>query len=301
MPLVAAKCTQCGANLEIDNALEAALCPSCQTPFVTERAISNYNTYNQNNYKIENAQLHINDEKSIENRLKNAEVFFKKHNDEEKAKKIFESVTDDAPDDYRGWWGLVRVYSAEFAYTDCGEAIFHKIEGYAKRAFNVATKEILEQIQGVWKIYLKKVTTYVTEKLGEREKCEKYKVESEAKYYALQKESIETTELINKLQQEYDGKMDSVSFPTFGWYIGIVLIGVLGNDWFSGYFTIIAFAIFYILIVRIILLSVTSKMVEKKIIVEKGRLDNLQIDMNNVGKVIANAANDIQVLGRALA
>lgn len=52
MPLVAAKCTQCGANLQIDSAKDAAVCPYCNTPFVTEKAINNYNTYNQNNYTI---------------------------------------------------------------------------------------------------------------------------------------------------------------------------------------------------------------------------------------------------------
>ena len=46
MPLVQAKCTNCGANLEIDNTLDAAVCPYCNVPFVVEKAINNYNTAN---------------------------------------------------------------------------------------------------------------------------------------------------------------------------------------------------------------------------------------------------------------
>lgn len=37
MPLVPAKCTQCGGNLEVDSALEEVICPRCKTPFITER------------------------------------------------------------------------------------------------------------------------------------------------------------------------------------------------------------------------------------------------------------------------
>ena len=46
MPLVQAKCTNCGANLEVDNTKDAAICPSCGTPFIVEKAINNYNTTN---------------------------------------------------------------------------------------------------------------------------------------------------------------------------------------------------------------------------------------------------------------
>ena len=41
MALVPAKCTQCGANIEIDNTHEAGVCKYCGTPFITEKAITN--------------------------------------------------------------------------------------------------------------------------------------------------------------------------------------------------------------------------------------------------------------------
>ena len=46
MPLVPAICTQCGARLQVDSAKDAAICNYCQTPFITEKAITNYNTTN---------------------------------------------------------------------------------------------------------------------------------------------------------------------------------------------------------------------------------------------------------------
>lgn len=49
MPLVNAKCTNCGANLNIDNSKEAAICDHCGSAFIVEKAIQNYNITNNNN------------------------------------------------------------------------------------------------------------------------------------------------------------------------------------------------------------------------------------------------------------
>ena len=46
MPIVEAKCTNCGAALQVDNTKDAAVCPYCQTPFIIEKAINNYNISN---------------------------------------------------------------------------------------------------------------------------------------------------------------------------------------------------------------------------------------------------------------
>jgi DNA-directed RNA polymerase subunit RPC12/RpoP len=42
MKLVSAKCTQCGACLEVDNKKEAAVCNYCGSAFVVEKAINEY-------------------------------------------------------------------------------------------------------------------------------------------------------------------------------------------------------------------------------------------------------------------
>lgn len=43
MPLVLAKCTQCGAIVKVDKNQDAAVCEFCGTPFIIEKAINNYN------------------------------------------------------------------------------------------------------------------------------------------------------------------------------------------------------------------------------------------------------------------
>ena len=49
MPLVAAKCTQCGANIEVNPSQDAGICPHCGTAYVTEKVIKNYITNNYTN------------------------------------------------------------------------------------------------------------------------------------------------------------------------------------------------------------------------------------------------------------
>lgn len=59
MAFVAAKCTQCGGNIEVDDTKEAGICQYCGTAFVTEKAVNNYNTYITNNNNFAGANINI--------------------------------------------------------------------------------------------------------------------------------------------------------------------------------------------------------------------------------------------------
>ena len=67
MGLVAAKCTSCGANIEVDISHDAGICKFCGTAFITEKAINNYitnitnNITNNTNITAQNVHIH-NDE-----------------------------------------------------------------------------------------------------------------------------------------------------------------------------------------------------------------------------------------------
>lgn len=52
MALVPAICTQCGANIEIDDTKEAGICQHCGTAFITEKAINTYNNSITNNINV---------------------------------------------------------------------------------------------------------------------------------------------------------------------------------------------------------------------------------------------------------
>ena len=64
--LVAAKCTNCGSNIEVDKEKEAGICPHCGAAFIVEKAINNYITNNV--YNINNATIKI--EKPIDKTVK---------------------------------------------------------------------------------------------------------------------------------------------------------------------------------------------------------------------------------------
>ena len=55
MPFVQAKCPNCGGILNVDNSHDAAVCQFCNTPYVVEKAITNYN----NTFKIDNATINV--------------------------------------------------------------------------------------------------------------------------------------------------------------------------------------------------------------------------------------------------
>lgn len=60
MPLVQAKCTNCGGVLEVDNSNDAAVCKYCGTPFIVEKAINNYiQNISVQNATIQNATINV--------------------------------------------------------------------------------------------------------------------------------------------------------------------------------------------------------------------------------------------------
>ena len=64
--LVSAKCTNCGANIEVDKGKEAGICPHCGSAYIVEKAINNF--ISNNVYNINNATLKI--EKPIDKTVK---------------------------------------------------------------------------------------------------------------------------------------------------------------------------------------------------------------------------------------
>ena len=57
--MVPAICTQCGATLEVDPSLEAAVCKHCNTPFIVEKAINNYNVKFANIEHADNVNIDL--------------------------------------------------------------------------------------------------------------------------------------------------------------------------------------------------------------------------------------------------
>lgn len=101
MAMIPAKCTNCGANIQVDKTKEAGICESCGTAFITEKAINNYNI-NLENVIINSDTVNIShstnllDLSAIEKLLKNGLY--------DDAKKRLEVLIKDFPDNYRVWF-----------------------------------------------------------------------------------------------------------------------------------------------------------------------------------------------------
>lgn len=100
MNLYNAKCPFCGEIIKVDKRDEATICSNCKKPFITIKAIQMHNqTLNEDS-------ITINKNENLERMLQKA-AFFQKIGEQQKAREIYEKVTDEYPEDYRGWLNLV--------------------------------------------------------------------------------------------------------------------------------------------------------------------------------------------------
>ena len=194
MTLVPAICTQCGSKLEVDPSREAAVCPYCKTPFITQKAINHYNTTNVTNIGSLHAEvLNVTDDNSRDNRVKSGETFIRL-NDYVSAEKIFGDLTKDCPYDYRGWWGLIRVYSVDFSdMTIDGEKLSSIAQLYQK-AIAVASIDEKKAIEPQYEAYYNSV----------REKLDALLLDTQTKIKNLETE-------FNRYKRDHEDQINHIS------------------------------------------------------------------------------------------
>ncbi len=109
MGLIPAKCTNCGANIQVDESKDAGICEACGTAFITEKAINNYvtniNNITNNNFAGANVTIQ-NDCEDIEQLIKRATTF-ETLNEFRNALNVYEEISSKYPMDYRGWMGII--------------------------------------------------------------------------------------------------------------------------------------------------------------------------------------------------
>jgi len=151
MSLVAAKCTQCGASIEVDDSKEAGICRTCGTAFITEKAINNYNTYLTQNVT---KNIYGREKTEAEEYLFNGEKFIALK-DWEKAIKVFMQAAEANPSNYRCWFGLMRSETKNF--TDLSN---DTLTEHLEKALAVANENEKEIINTACEEYLKLKINY---------------------------------------------------------------------------------------------------------------------------------------------
>ena len=219
MALVAAKCTQCGSNLKVEDGQDAAICPFCHTPFITEKAINNYNTTNVTNIDHLHADVvNVNDENSLENHLKSGDTFIELGN-YYSANEAFKWATSNCPYDYRGWWGQIRVNTGDFANMNLSEDSYNRLKLLYSRLEKVATPEELNRVSKQYSTYQANLESILADK---RERIDKLKVEYD-----------KNIEQINKRAKDINYQLEII--PNYGLY---VIYGALGIAAVVGVFNI---------------------------------------------------------------
>ena len=187
MSLVSAKSPECGGNINVDSESRAGVCEFCKQPFVIEDAINNYNTYNQNTYNIENAEIHIN-ETNDEQRLESAEIFLTKLGNKEEAKKIFSEVSKTSPGNYKSWWGLARIDTDEFSFDERKLDYYKDVKKYVENAISVAGPDEAKKLKDKWHTFKLEIIEY--------KKKIKYKLDD------LQRKNTELNHVISPLEHD---------------------------------------------------------------------------------------------------
>ncbi len=246
MPLVPAICTQCGARLEVDPNCEAAICKYCNTPFITEKAINNYNTtYVTNIGHLHADVVHINDDSSRDSRVKSGETFLK-FNDYTSAEEVFSKLTKECPYDYRGWWGLVRVYSRKFTDFSIGRTELSKMKSMYDKACTVATPQEKSAMDAEYKPYSAQLERRLSERLNDT----RQRMQQESYEFEAQKRNLESR--INALSEQQKSLKQPSKILTI--VLGILIL-IVAIDLFSGYAGAPAQAILFQFIPIVIVLA----------------------------------------------
>lgn len=173
MKIVAAKCTNCGGVLEVDAEKDAAVCKYCNTPFIVEKAIENYNitnnyttinnTVNNTVNNISGQEVHIHqDGESPEQLLENIKALLKR-NERDLANKTYQKLKEKYPADYRVdeacvCLGLYRYGSEKISLTDF----------VAKSDASTALKNLKQGNPDVYGSYYEQLLGYVNQYLSEK-------------------------------------------------------------------------------------------------------------------------------------
>lgn len=168
MPLVAAKCTQCGANIEVDDTKEAGICKHCGTAFITEKAINNYNTYITNNNNFAGANINV-----VGGDIKNLLDIAKTSLNGGNGKEAFDyanKTLEIKADCHEAW--LIKMKALEYMGT-IGDPRISEVTTCGKNAMDFAPSDIKDEIEKeVYSYYLSRAFSLLllaTEKINDVE------------------------------------------------------------------------------------------------------------------------------------
>ena len=189
--------------------------------------------------------VHINDDSSRDSRVKSGETFLK-FNDYTSAEEVFSKLTKECPYDYRGWWGLVRVYSRKFTDFSIGRPELSKMKSMYDKACTVATPQEKSAMDAEYKPYSAQLERRLSERLNDT----RQRMQQESYEFEAQKRNLESR--INALSEQQKSLKQPSKILTI--VLGILIL-IVAIDLFSGYAGAPAQAILFQFIPIVIVLA----------------------------------------------
>ena len=197
MALIQAKCKNCGANLMVHDNGEVATCPFCNAVFLIRDAINNY--YYSNNISAENLTI---EDTTVENKIRSGEAFLKMGRFQE-ALSLFTEISLCAPYDYRGWLGIIRSITEDFAVASCSRSSLVKLQDAFTNLKLFMPKELEESYSRYFSYY---------------ENLRKKTVEEEAERMTRLHEINEEKKQIENRIRECDNRIKLLEEKTFSYH-----------------------------------------------------------------------------------
>ena len=233
MPFVQGKCENCGGILAVDSSLKAAICPFCGAAYVVQDSINYYNT----SIKVENMHadvVNITDESSSEARLKAAEALMR-INDYDKAEKEYKKVSELAPQNHLGWYGLIDSHTHHYSKRIRSNRELCKLEEYAQSVLTFAPVLSGADLLREFRLYVKSEE----EKNNSEKMMLKQEISAKEKEVKqLEQDNNEILDSKAKTEQQISAAKNSlIPFGLFSFlfiFIGAVIFALL----FVGYYAI---------------------------------------------------------------
>lgn len=154
MALVAAKCSQCGASIQVEDSAEKGVCPYCGTEYYAEKIINN--TYVTNNYSGATINVQGID---VQNYLEIATKFYNQKNYEEAMKYLSDAFPIE-PNNGKLWLLKLKILSAKLQLAM--EVVRDDLVGTLREIKNssiekdiIILKEALEELYSLHIFYAK--------------------------------------------------------------------------------------------------------------------------------------------------
>ena len=288
MPLIEVKCKNCGSSLHIDSNTKTGVCPFCNTQYFSEDTVNNYN--------IGQANIHIDNNAIVENLLKNAETNLSILKDYEKSAELFKKVTESAPDNYKGWWGIIRAKTREFHNFD--SSTLNQLNKYAAYAINVADTNTKTALKDKWLKYLIKNKAILQGKIDSLDNdCKKFNNTKLNTTKKLQPIIKQKEEILEKYQLPLK-LSNGVLFVFIIITLTYIIFGTLDNEMYPA--TIISLIAMVITIICIVIsrkkrilaenliepINSEINKTEDEIDTAKSQISNLQAEINLINTYI---------------